>query len=287
VIQQVIAGNVPFGFAAATSILIGAENDPSLRVMFCNTARNVFGISVPAGSDITDPSGFEGKVLGISEQGGGETPMVEAALLEAGLTPGEDVELLPIGGSGPAAQRAIEAGRVDGYASAYTDIIALQAAGLELEDITPEKYAGVPGDCLVAKEESLEDAEVRDQIVRLARAWSKGNLFATSNPDRALEIGCTRFPEDCTDEEFAKQYMDTRVQLLTPVGAELGQTDTPYGLPPVGGWQTAVDLLVSSDQLSEPIDVGGLLETPEVEEIVAEWSDYDREEVKQLAEQAG
>ena len=284
VMQQVIADNVPYGFAATTSVLIGAEQDPSLRSVFCNTVRNIFGISVPGGSEISDLAAFEGAVLGISEQGGGETPMVEAALLDAGLTPGEDVELLPIGGSGPASQRAIEKGDVDGYASSYTDIIALQAGGVDLVDITPEKYRNIPGDCLVVKEESLNDTAVRDEIVRLARAWSKGSLYATSNPERALEISCESFPEDCTDEAFAEGYMNTRLELLTPAGASIGQTETPYGQPPVEGWQIAMELLVDSDQLSGPIDVEGIMATPEVEEVLAEWSDYDREEIKEQAE---
>lgn len=286
VTQQVIAGNADFGMAAATSILIGAQRDKDLRAVFCNTSRNVFGISVPEGSDITDVEGFAGKTLGISEQGGGETPMVEAALLEAGLTPGEDVTLQPIGGSGPTAERAINTGQVDGYASAYTDIIALQAAGVGLVDITPEKYMGIPGDCLVTKEETLNDPEKADQVTRLARAWSKGSLFAASNPDAAREIGCSRFPEDCQDPAFAKQYMDTRVTLLTPVGSELGQTEIAYGEPIAEGWELALELLVSSDQLSGDVDVDSIIGTEQVRSIIDDWSDYDRQAIVDQAEAA-
>jgi NitT/TauT family transport system substrate-binding protein len=74
VVQQVIAGNAPYGMAAATSILIGAQRDSSLRAVFCNPSRNLFGIAVPEGSDIEEIADLEGKTLGISEQGGGETP---------------------------------------------------------------------------------------------------------------------------------------------------------------------------------------------------------------------
>jgi ABC-type nitrate/sulfonate/bicarbonate transport system substrate-binding protein len=286
VTQQIIAGNAPYGMAAATAIMLAHQADPSIRAVFCMTSRNIFGITASEASGITDVSGFAGKVLGVSEVGGGEGPMVESALQDANLEAGDDVELLAIGGSGPAARRAIDTGKVAGYASAYTDILGLQAAGAKLVDITPDKYAGMPGDCLHAKEETLNDPEQRDIVVRIARAWSKGNLYAASNPDAALEIGCEMFPEDCTDREFAKSYMDKRVELLTPLGAELGQTDTPYGVPPADGWQTAADILTETGQLKQPLDVNEIIGTPQVKEIIAEYSDYDREAIKQQAESA-
>ncbi|HET8758663.1 MAG TPA: ABC transporter substrate-binding protein [Solirubrobacteraceae bacterium] len=284
VTQQIIAGNAPYGMAAATAVMLAHQADPSIRAVFCMTSRNIFGITASRPSGITEVAGFAGQELGISEVGGGEGPMVESALQDAGLKAGEDVKLLAIGGSGPAARRAIDTGRVAGYASAYTDILGLQASGADLVDITPEKYAAIPGDCLHAKEETLNDPEQRDIVIRIARAWSKGNLFATSNPDAALEIGCNQFPEDCTDRDFAKSYMDKRLELLTPVGAELGQTDTPYGEPSVEGWQTAADILAETKQLKEPLDVNEIIGTQQVKDIIAEWSDYDRDEIKQQAE---
>ena len=284
VTQQIIAGNAPYGMAAATAIMLAHQKDPSIRAVFCMTTRNIFGITASEASGITDVEGFDGKVLGVSEVGGGEGPMVESALQDAGLKAGDNVKLLAIGGSGPAARRAIDNGQVAGYASAYTDILGLQASGAKLVDITPDKYAGIPGDCLFAKEETLNDPEERDVVTRIARAWSKGNLFASSNPDAAVEIGCKLFPEDCTDRDFAKSYMDKRVQLLTPLGAELGQTDTPYGEPPADGWQTAADILAETGQLEEPLDVNEIIGTDQVKEIIAEWSDYDRAEVKEQAE---
>jgi ABC-type nitrate/sulfonate/bicarbonate transport system substrate-binding protein len=284
VTQQIIAGNAPYGMAAATAIMLAHQKDPSIRAVFCMTTRNIFGITASESSGITDVAGFDGKVLGVSEVGGGEGPMVESALQDAGLKSGDDVKLLAIGGSGPAARRAIDSGEVAGYASAYTDILGLQAAGAKLVDITPDKYAGIPGDCLFAKQETLDDPEQRDAMVRIARAWSKGNLFAASNPDAAVEIGCKLFPEDCTDRAFAESYMNKRVELLTPLGAELGQTDTPYGEPPTDGWQTAADILHETGQLEQPLDVNEIIGTDQVKEMIAEWSDYDRDEVKAASE---
>ena len=279
VVQQVIAGNAPYGMAAATSILIAAQRDPSLRAVFCNTSRNLFGIAVPEGSDIQEVADLEGKTLGISEQGGGETPLVTAALLDAGLTPRQDVDIVPIGAAGPASRAAIEDGTVDAYGSSYSDIIALQAAGLGLVDITPDAYQGVPGDCLFAKEDALSEPAERDAIVGLARAWSKGTLAAVSDPERALDVACESYPEECTDRGFIEAYMENRLGLVTPIGQEQGDTEIPYGTPQQESWQTALDLLVKTDQVQTPPAIESIIGTEEVTSIIEEWSDYDPAEV--------
>jgi NitT/TauT family transport system substrate-binding protein len=279
VVQQVIAGNAPYGMAAATSILIAAQRDPSLRAVFCNTSRNLFGIAVPEGSDIQEVADLKGKTLGISEQGGGETPLVTAALQDAGLTPRKDVDIVPIGAAGPASQAAIEDGEVDAYGSSYSDIIALQAAGVGLVDITPDKYQGVPGDCLFAKEEALSDPDERDAIIGLARAWSKGTLAAVSDPDRAIDVACERYPEECTDRDFIQAYMENRFKLVTPIGQEPGDTEIPYGTPQEESWQTALDLLVATDQVENPPEIESIIGTAEVTSIIEEWSNYEPADV--------
>lgn len=279
VVQQVIAGNAPYGMAPATSILVAAQRDPSLRAVFCNTSRNLFAISVPEGSDIEEIGDLEGKTLGISEQGGGEGPLVQAALLEAGLTPREDVDIVPIGSAGPAAQSAIEQGEVDAYGASYSDLIALQAAGVELVDITPDQYQGVPGDCLFAKEDALTDPEEREAIVGLARGWSKGTLAAVSDPEAALEVACDRYPEECTDQDFISSYLENRLELVTPIGQEPGDTEIVYGTPQEESWQTALELLIASEQLDNPPEVADVIGTEEVTAIIEEWSDYDPAEV--------
>lgn len=287
VAQQVIAGNSKYGMAVGTSAMLAYQEDPSVRALFCNTVRSIFGFAVPEDSEITSIADLEGKKLGFPEQGGGETPLVEAVLKDAGLEPGVDVELIPIGYAGPASATAINDGTVDAYASAYTDIVGLRAGGVPLRDITPDEYASAPGDCIMAKQETLEDPEERDTLVRIARAWSKGSLFAATNPEAALEIGCKQVPQDCTDMDFAEEYMEQRVELITPAGSELGQTEVPYGAVDSADWETAAGLLFASGQTDERIDPSPIIEDALIQKMEEEWSAYDKAAIQEQARSYG
>jgi hypothetical protein len=137
----------------------------------------------------------------------------------------------------------------------------------------------VPGDCLFAKEEALSDPDERDAIIGLARAWSKGTLAAVSDPERALDVACESHPEECSDLDFIQAYMENRLQLVTPIGQEQGDTEIPYGTPQEESWQTALDLLVATDQVENPPEIESIIGTEAVSEIIEEWSDDDPAEV--------
>ncbi|HET8758020.1 MAG TPA: ABC transporter substrate-binding protein, partial [Solirubrobacteraceae bacterium] len=200
---------------------------------------------------------------GFTEKGGGEEPLVNASLGDAGIT--NDVKLLPIGAAGPQSQAAIEDGTVDAYASGYSDIAPLQAAGIEFRDITPEKFNGTPGDCFVTREDVLQDEEKRKVVEGIARAWARGSKFTIENPDKALEIGCKVVPEECEAMDAATILMEDTAKYLQP--AEEG---APIGSLYQEGWQTTADTLAEAGTLSEPVDVTDLVASPEAQEIEEE-----------------
>jgi NitT/TauT family transport system substrate-binding protein len=281
VTQQIIAGNVDYGWAAAADDVVAFSKDESLRALSCNPPQNIFLITVPEESDIQDVADLHGKTLGITEAGGGEEPIVNAALGDTGLERNEDVRILPIGAAGPQSLNAIRSGQVDAYASSYPDISALRAEGLELRDITPDKFTVIPGDCLLVKEETLEDPAKREFAVKMVRAWAKGAVFAAANPDAAIAIACKRVPEECEDMDFARQYALDTVEL-----SNAADESEPFGVVTLDAWRTTADLLQSSDTISGPVDVTKLAGGPEIEEFQQEYGDFDRAAVEEEARSA-
>ena len=279
VTQQIIAGNADFGWAAAADDVVALSKDSSLRALSCNPERNIFRIVVKEDSPIQSVEDLKGKTLGYTEAGGGEEPIVNATLGDLGFERNKDVKLLPIGAAGPQSKNAIESGQVDAYASSYPDISTLTADGIAFRDITPEKYNAVPGDCLLVKQEVLDDETKRKQAVGIARAWAKGALFAQSNPDAALEIGCKLVPEECKDEAFAKQYMADTIKLQTPADPEAA-----FGVVPLEGWETVEKLLRDSGTVKSDVDVETFAASAEIQEIQKEYADFDRDAIKQAAE---
>lgn len=263
VTQQVIAGNADYGWAAADSDIIAFAKDPRLRVVMCHQEQNIFRIVTLEDSDIQSVEDLAGKTLGFTEKGGGEEPLVTSALADAGIT--DDVRLLPIGAAGPQSRAAIEDGTVDAYASSYPDISSLTAAGLVFRDITPEKYNGTPGDCLVTRDDVLEDPEKREIIEKIARAWAKGSMFTIEHPEETLELGCEVVSEECQDMEAARLLVEDTAELLKPI-----EDGAPIGSLYEEGWQTTADVLFETGAIEERVDVSELIGSDAAKEIASE-----------------
>lgn len=280
VTQQVIAGNADYGWAAGDSIIVAASKEPDIRAVACNQEQNIFRIVTLEGSEVQSVEDLRGKTLGFTEKGGGEEPLVQSTIADAGL--GDEVKLLPIGAAGPQSRRAIEDGQVDAYASSYPDIATLTAQGLKFRDITPDKFSRTPGDCLVIMKDTLADPKKRENIVKMGRAWAKGAVFSIENPSAALELSCPSVPEECKDRDFAQEFMAQTVDLLTPL-------DT--SVPPAGidleGWKTTAQVLKDVGTIDKAVDVEQTVNSPEVQEVVKEIQDFDADAVKQDAEQGG
>jgi len=279
VTQQIIAGNKDFGWAGADSIIIAASKDPRIRAVTCNQSQNIFRIVVAEGSDVTSVEDLAGKTLGFTEKGGGEEPLVKSSLADAGIT--DDVKLLPIGAAGPQSKNAIENGTVDAYATSYPDISSLTAEGMKFTDITPDKFSATPGDCLVALDETLEDEGKAEIAAKLGRAWTKGAIFGTENPEGGLAMNCKIVPDECEDQAFAKAYYDDTIRLLQPVDESLtlGQLDP-------AGWRTTADVLLETGTIENAVDVDTLIGAPEVKAVQEKLMDFDAAAVKAEAKEA-
>ena len=216
VTQQIIAGNTDVGWAGAADTIVAFSKDPSLRAFMCQPPGQLFQIVTRADSGIQQVADLKGRTLGITEKGGGEEPIVNASLNDAGIDPrGSDITILPIGAAGPQSLAAIQDGSVDAYASSYPDIISLKVDGLEFRDITPDKYKAVPGDCLIASTSTLEKPEKLEQISQFARGWVMGGTFGLANYDAALAIGCEAYPSECQNPDFAQAFV---TEFLDSVG---------------------------------------------------------------------
>jgi NitT/TauT family transport system substrate-binding protein len=178
-VEQLAAGNVEAGNPSMPSVGEGLLGGLPLVDIFTYSNGAIFGIFAPTDSDITEIADLDGKRIGISEPGGGEVAFLEAALLEEGIDPISDVSLIPIGAGGPETFTAIEEGRVDAYSTAYNDIFALQTAGLDLNDLTPDIFNTFPARGIITTQDMVE--EQPEALRRLARGTAMGIHFCFSN----------------------------------------------------------------------------------------------------------
>lgn len=267
-----MAGAEKYGVITAPDLLVARAKDRDLKSVF-TISYDAFSFAVPSGSDVQDVQDLRGKKLGITNVAGGETALVNAALEEAGMKAGEDVELLPIGDGGPTAYKAIKDGKVAAFAGSYNDMAALETEGLSFTTFVPETFRDLPTDVLVVPESVLQTEEGRNTAIGLSRGWLKGTIFALANPDAALDIVCERVPEDCRNREGAENYMKRVLESITPRG-ELGTQDASR-------WKVVAESL-AGDLAREVAPAEALVRGYE-----DEIANFDPEEIRTEAENAG
>ena len=276
VTQQLLSGNTAVGWAGAPDSVIAYSTNQNVRALMCNPPQNIFRIIVPEDSDIESVDDLDGRTLGIAEAGGGEEPIVNASLDDAGLVRDQNVKVQPIGDAGPASLSAILDGKVDAYAGSYPDISTLSADGrLVPRDITPSEYNAIPGDCMITTTEHLADEKTREQLVGLARAWAKGAVYAAAHPDEAVDLACAQVPQECQDMDFAKKYTEDTIAL-----SGVDSSDGPFGAVPVAAWQTTIDVLTDSGTVHGDVSAEELGGGDEVESFVNDYSDFDTAELE-------
>ena len=262
VVQQLIAGNVKFGQTGADNILIANANERPVRGLAQVGGRGIFTIVAPADSDVKSVQDLKGKKLGVTDLGGGEIPLVKAAIADAGLTEGEDVELAVVGEGGPAAFDALQSGKIGAYAGANNDIAGMIAAGLEHEVIVDEKFQFVPTTEVAVMEETLQNEQDVETAVKIARCYRKGAEFSVENPDEALDIACEQVPEECSDPKVAQAFLDMVVEAYgVPEGAEHYTEHVPvesYDL---------VQTSLAAEDISEPQDLDTVFPNDYMDEI--------------------
>ncbi|MGB3485792.1 MAG: ABC transporter substrate-binding protein [Mycobacterium sp.] len=282
VTQQILAGNVDVGWAGASDTIVAFSKDQKLRAFMCQPPGELFQIVTRDDSDIAQVSDLRGRTLGITEKGGGEEPIVNAALNDAGIDPrSSDITVLPIGAAGPQTLTAIQNGTVDAYASSYPDIISLQVDGLTLRDITPDKYKGVPGDCLITTTDVLDNPKKRTQVEEFAKGWKMGGTFALANRKAAQAIGCKAYPSECENAAFATAYVNEFLDLSE------GDGSGPFGYVPIEDWQTTSQLLADSEIVPPGLDMNLLAGGDVVEAVQRAAEGFDVEAVRLEAENYG
>lgn len=281
-IQQLIAGNADIAAVTPAAALNAAAEGFELEWLYTYMKVFLFGIVVPADSDIQTIEDLAGKTIGISEPGGGEVPILRGMLANAGLEEGTDVTLLPVGEGGALTVTNFEDGTIDAYSSSFVDILGVQNAGSELRDITPEDIRAFPSNGIVMLTERFESDP--DLAGRFLRAIAKATHFAQANPDAAAAIMPDYAPEQFTDPEFGRSLLDEILRRTVLPASDEGQ----YGQPASReGWERLVEFLsagtVEEGALAGPVDLDALIEDSQLEAA----NDWDRSAVQSDADGYG
>ncbi|WP_197374344.1 ABC transporter substrate-binding protein [Mycolicibacterium baixiangningiae] len=260
VVQQLIAGKIPFGLASTEGTSVAASNGHNLTAI-SEQDRDIILIGAPEGGDVKSVADLAGKTLGITDPGGGEVGLVNAVLDAEGLT--DKVTVLAVGAGGPQVYHALESGQIAAYAGYTNDLAGVESSGTTFANILPDEFRGMPANSFVLSAEATD--EDRATLVKLVRAWNRGTVAALNDPDKALEVGCRYVPEECENMGTARSYLTATLHGVAPrAGKKLGEYD-----------YTALELqasVLAADALGDqPIDFGSIF----TNDYIAETNDFD------------
>jgi ABC-type nitrate/sulfonate/bicarbonate transport system substrate-binding protein len=281
-IQQLISGQGQAALPSPGAFLTAVDSGQDLRWVYSYEYTNIFTIITTPEAGVDSLEGLRGQRMGISEAGGGEVPLVRAVLRDAGLTEGQDVELVPIGEGSALTVESLQSGEVQAYSSSLFDVAALEAAGIETVDILPEAAKRFPSNGIAVTAEGLESNA--DQLARFARAVAKGVVFSEVNPDAAFEIAAAARPEEFEDPDLVREGREA-IEELKEVPEDLA--GEPLGAHYRAGWEPYVEFLREGSEeegaLTGEIDLDTILDDSLLEQV----NDFDRAAVEQQAEEYG
>lgn len=182
-VQQVAAGNVMFTTVGPEAMLAGRAKGVPVKSIYTYARRPIYRIVALADSGIAKPEDLKGKTIGVPNMAAGSVPFARAVLKTAGLNPDRDVKWLAVGLGGPAAN-ALRQKDIDVWGVWDTAVAGLETSGFRLAYIDPPWMNDVPGQVIIASEETI--AKRPDLAIKVVRGIAKGTIFGLTNPEASI-----------------------------------------------------------------------------------------------------
>ncbi|MDA9865452.1 ABC transporter substrate-binding protein [bacterium] len=241
------------------AVIAGAEINTVYEVM----QNAPEGIAVLAGGDKGAMGDLVGTTVGLVSDR--DRSFLQASMSVAGHSI-DDVQTVVLGESGPTLAAAIRDGTVSAIAGSVFDWAGLQAAGIELDLITPDELLASPANTFAMDTGAIEDK--REAMEGFLKAWSKGMYVSVNHPDVVEAMLRAAVPEEWEDEASGMSLLKGVIPMNISTTERLGdvQSDVWSGLQP---------RLLSSGAIEREVDVSEFLNDTYIDAA----NDFDRAEV--------
>ena len=280
---QVAAGNGDLGEATPAQAVIGMQENAAapldIRYFYDAGYRNIWSISVPAGSSIESIADLRGKKIGVTALGSAGTTYGKAYLRSAGLDPDKDVAFIPIG-TGSQAVTAIRQNAVDAIVFWDAANIRFELNGVALRALKiDEKLETLPDVSILARNDVIKNRP--KMLAGFARAVAKALDFTLANPAAAVLITWKMYPESRPKEANLEKALEQglRISQLRMAGWTNPKTNGKHGLFLEEDWKALGDFLLREKQIAQPVPTSRMYTNDLIDEI----NNYDRQSIVQQA----
>ncbi len=248
VLQTMAAGQAQIGLPGPAPVLAARSRGEDVVFIYNLNPISSFGIVVKEESEYQSPEDLKGQVVGVGTADGAEVSFARSIFSDVGMTEGEDYTFLPVGDGGPATV-GFERGDIEAYAAATSDAAIMTTRGLNLREITPEKFMGFFANGYAVQRSYME--ENPEVIEAFGRAIVKGTRFGLdpANREAVLAHAAEANPQEGEDTELANALFDQLLIKMVP--GDQGA----FGYQPPENWEAWQQSLLDSGGLSEAQDL--------------------------------
>jgi NitT/TauT family transport system substrate-binding protein len=247
VLQALAAGQGQIGRPGAPPLLNARARGVDVVFLYNSLPKSAFGIVVKQGDPYKLVTDLKGKTIGTGTRDGAEVGFSRAILNDAGMQEGRDYTFIPVGDGGPATAGFLR-GDIQAYAAATSDAAILNARGMAVRDITPEKFQSYFGNGYAAMRDYIDKNP--DVIEGFGRALVRATRFVidAKNRDKALAHMAAGNPQEGEDKAFATSLLDAVLAKSMPADPSKG-----WGYNNPQDWENWHKSLLASGDLKQAL----------------------------------
>ena len=179
-----------------------------------------------------------------------------------------NITTVVVGDSGPVMAGALRDGTIDAFAGSNTDFAGIQAAGVQVRDITPPAVSRNPGNSFTVWGPTME--EKREGIEAFVKGWAMAQHAGVMDTKTTASACATSIPEQFENREIGFNLINTNAFVQ-----QIRRTKD-FGELQADVWASIQPAYLNVGEISKEIDPANFLDTS----FIAPANDWTTDEVK-------
>lgn len=277
-VQAVASGSADITPADAGSTLAAVGKGVPVKAVGGLVQQWPWRVAVPPNSPIHNGADLKGTKIGVISLASGSAPYARAFIDAAGLKPGRDVKLVPVG-VGSQAKGALDSGKVDALALYTQAYQVIENSGMKFRYLeNPERFDGIRSLTWATTDDNLEQR--KPELSDFLRASYKALLFSAANPRAAMRMGYEEIPQlsqgKGKKDKLADDVRSLKAWLATATPDKKGpQSWGKWGNVSKTSWQKTQDFAVYAGQLKKPLPLSKVW----TDSLLKSANNFDRDKV--------
>ena len=249
----------------SAQVLQAVDNNLPIKVVYEAYQFAPEGIVVPADSPIQGLADLKDVTIGMASDRDQITTVIAMDSIGATLE-GNNITTVVVGDSGPVMAAALRDKTIDAFAGGSSDRAGIEAAGVQIRNITPAEVSRNPGNSFTVWGPTAE--EKRPLIEKFLRGWAKAQHQGVVDTKLAASVCRTHIPEQFENIENGLRLISNSVYVT-----QLRRTKN-YGELQPDVWAVIQPPYVKQKEISKELDTATFLDAS-FTEAANDWTTDD------------